>query len=130
MKTRESLFKFIAWLTAKHITHYRAVTQLLSNIGVFLMRIVHPEMFDHAQSVLHQTQTLREIHILKACFEMKRAVAQEGGWKRHHARNLDQIASILVNTFDWDPDDFGEFVEELTEGVFSLVGSDDDDDDD
>lgn len=91
------------------------------------MKVASPEMLDHAQAVLGQKGILAEMAILRHCLQMKKAVQHEGGWQHHHAASLDKVAFMLVNYHDWDPEDVGEFVEELTEGTFILAGGDQDD---
>lgn len=127
----ERWFRLIAWVTARHLMHYQAVLQAGSQLGAFLMRLVNPEMFRHAQIALTQAQELSELRVLSAAFDLKTQVRQEGkGWKTRHGEPLDMIADALVNGHDWEPEDVGRFVGALTEGVFVYAGADDDDDDD
>lgn len=128
--SEERWFRLIAWVTARHLTHYQAVLKAGSRFGASLMRLVSPEMYYHAEVTLSQAQELGELRVLSAAFDLKSQVRQEGkGWKNRHGEPLDSIADALVNGHDWESEDVGRFVDDLTEGVFVYSGADDDDDD-
>lgn len=125
----ERWFRLIAWVTARHLMHYQALLQRISQLGAQLMRLANPEMFNHAQVALGQAQELSELRVLAAAYQLKSQARQDGGWKTRHGEPLDMIANALVQVHDWEPEDVGNFVEALTEGEFVYAGGDDDDDD-
>lgn len=126
MRTQEFLFKGIAWITAKHLMHYQKHIELLSSIAGLLMKLFAPALFEHAEASINQGAELHELKVLGACYEMKRAAHLAGGWSEQHGYGLDQIAHVLVTQHGWDPEDVGDFVEDLTEGHFMFASFDDD----
>lgn len=125
----ERLFRAIAFITAKHLMHYQAVMQAISSLGAWLMKQAAPALYEHAEQVLGQRDELQELRVLQAFYELQAMATRGGGWKDRHGPPLDQIANALIEQCGWDPDEVGEFVEELTEGHFaySLAGDDEDD---
>jgi hypothetical protein len=127
MTSQEFLFKTIAWITARHLLHYQKYMEVLSQVGAFAMKIAAPDLYSHAEASLMQRPELHELTILKVCFELQKAAKLSGGWSEDHGYGLDRIAEVLVTEHDWEPEDVGSFVEDLTEGHFVFALNDDDD---
>lgn len=128
--SREQVFKTIAWITARHLMHYQAIMQLLASVGARFMQVTAPDIYVHAASTMQQNAELHELKALQAAYEMKRLARHAGGWQDHHGIGLDQIADVLVMEHDWELEEVGTFVEELTEGHFVIAHSGDDDEND
>lgn len=126
MRTQEMLFKAIAWITAKHLMHYQKHMEVMSAIAGMLMKVVAPDLYNHAEASINQGNELHELKALSACYDMKRAANLAGGWSEQHGWGLDQIAHVLVTQHGWDPEDVGAFVEDLSEGHFMFATFDDD----
>ena len=127
MTTQEFFFKGIAWITAKHLMHYQKHMEVLSSIGAWFMQLAAPKLYLHAESTVTQKPELHELMVLSACYDLKKAARLSGGWSEDHGHGLDQIAHVLVTQHDWDPEDVGAFVEDLTEGHFMFAFDGDDD---
>lgn len=129
MLTRDRLFRLIAWITAGHLTHWQAQQKWISALGQFAMKRASPVRWTHAELVTYQQQELQELQALSACYELKRHARLIGGWHDKHGEQLDAVAAVLVLQHDWQPEEVGTFVEDLTEGHFMFAIHDHDDDD-
>ena len=130
MVTRDRLFTWIAWITAGHLNHWQAQQRWLTAVGQFFMKQASPARWSHAEQVIYQQQELQELQALSACYELKRHARLIGGWQDKHGEQLDAVAAVLVLQHHWDPEEDGNFVEDLTEGHFMFAVHDYDDDDD
>lgn len=128
MDWQARVFHSVAWLTARHVMHFQAIQVAIARTGQWFMRMADAERFEHATAALEQQWELNELQALRAAYQMKRAASLGNGWKDRHAEQLDAIAHVLVTNHDWDTDDVGTFVEDLTEGYFVFASSEDDDD--
>ena len=128
MQTREKLFRLTAWITHRHMMHHQRISEIQGAIGAWIMHKIAPSIYEHAEAAIGQQGELHELRALGVCFDMQHAAKLSGGWQDHHGTGLDQVANILVQQHDWDPEDVGMFVEQLTDGHFVFAHTDDDDD--
>lgn len=122
---RETLFRTAAWIAAHHVKHFEAWKQLSMTIGARVMRLADPRRYAYVEATLGQHLELQELKALSAALDIKQLASSGEGWEDHHSIGLDMVANVLILQHDWEPDDVNEFIEELTDGVFSYGASED-----
>ena len=123
------LFNAIAWLSARHIAHYEAHQVLVAKIGQFFLARAHPALMAYYAQTQQQAAELHELKALSAAYEIKDIntdeITGETDWPDHAAIGLNMVAGVLIEQHGWDPEEVGEFVDDLSEGFFNFAQVDD-----
>ena len=129
---RTWLLHSIAWLTARHIAHFETWQVLCARIGQFLMRKANPSLHMYYAEAMLQQAELHELKALSAAYEIKSLhtddVTGETDWPDHAAVGLNMVAAVLIEQHDWEPEDVGLFIDDLSEGVFNFAATELEDD--
>lgn len=119
MDRSQRIFRLIAFVAQRHLAHFQAQVRWIDWVSRWLLEKANEEMFSHAASVHEQAAELHELKALDAALRMKRAARLCGQWQDRHGAQLNGIAQVLIVQHGWDPDEVGDFVQELTDGFFN-----------
>ena len=118
------LLHSIAWITARHLKHYEQMQRLVAQIGQTLMKGADPVTHAYYAESLLQREELHELKALSAAFDIKDMhtdeLSGETDWPDHASVGLNMVASVLIEQHDWEPEEVGLFINDLSDGVFAF----------
>lgn len=130
---RTWLLHSIAWVTARHIAHFEAWQVLCAQIGQWAMAKANPALHAYYAASMNQQLELHELRALSAAYDIKKMhtdeVTGETDWPDHAAVGLNMVAAVLIEQHDWEPEDVGLFIDDLSEGVFNFAATEMEEDD-
>lgn len=100
---------------------FGAINQVLRGLAQFLMRAIDRERHDYIESLIGQSEELRELDLLMAASRVKESALEARVWTSMHTLMMNKIGSALHYHCGWEIPRVHQYLRDVVESIPGMV---------